>query len=368
MVATDDPAAVLAHLAASPLVDEVAAAGPAKVAVISNRGLRVEVTCGPPGRFGNLLQHATGSAAHNTRLRERAKRMGYSLSEHGWTGPDGEDGAPDEEAVYALLGLRTPDPEIREDRGETERGLGDAPFPELVTGADLAGQVHVHTTWSDGRETLPHMVEAARALGYRYLGVSDHSQSLALTRGLTPDRVRRQWDEIDALNDGFGDGFRVLKCTEMDILADGGLDFEDDLLEGFDLVIASVHQGVSAGGDAVTRRLLRAIESPHVDVIGHPTGRKRPRREGASIDIDAVAEAAARTGTILEINGQPPRQDLDSDMARRALEAGVRLLVSSDAHSPAELGYVSYGIRIARRAGATAADVANCAPWPWRCR
>lgn len=365
VVATEDPAAVLEHLAACPLVDRVVASGPAKAAVMSNRGLRVEVTCGPPGRFGNLLQHATGSAAHNTRLRERAKRMGHSLSEHGWTGPAGDGGAPDEEAVYALLGLRTPDPEIREDRGETERSLEDSPFPELVTEADVRGQVHLHTTWSDGRETLAAMAVAARARGYSYMGVSDHSRSLALTRGLTPDRVRRQWDEIDALNATFDDGFRVLKCTEMDILADGALDFDDDLLEGFDLVIASVHQGVSAGGEAVTRRLLRAIESPHVDVIGHPTGRKRPTRDGAPIDIDAVVEAAARTRTILEVNGQPPRQDLDSDMARRALEGGVRLLASSDAHSAAELGYVSYAIRIARRAGATPADVANCAPWPW---
>lgn len=365
VVATSDPAAVFDHLAASALVDEVASRGPAKAAVISNRGLRVEVACGPPERFGNLLQHATGSATHNTRLRERAKRRGVSLSEHGWTGPDGEGGSADEADVYALLGLRTPPPELREDRGETERTLEDPPFPELVRQTDLCGQVHLHTTWSDGRATIEVMAQAARERGLRYLGISDHSQSLAMTRGLTPDRVRRQWDEIDALNATFDDGFRLLKCTEVDILADGSLDFEDDLLEGFDCVVASIHSRLQAPPEEITARLIAAIESPHVDVIGHPTGRKRPRREGVAIDIDAVVEAAARTGTVLEINGQPARQDLDSAMARRAREAGVRLLVSSDAHSVGELDMVSYGIRIARRAGATPADVVNAGPWPW---
>ncbi len=365
VVATTAPDAVLAHVAADALVDRVVASGASTIAVASNRGVRVEVSTGPPERFGDLLQHATGSAAHNTRLRERAKRMGVSLSQHGWRDDDGEGGTPDEDGVYARLGLRTPPPELREDRGEIEWAASSQPFPRLVTQADLVGQVHVHTTWSDGTESIATMADAARARGHRYLGISDHSRALTLTRGLTPDRVRRQWDEIDRLNAGFDDGFRLLKCTEMDILEDGGLDFDDDLLEGFDLVIASIHSGLAQPADRITARLLAAIASPHVDVIGHPTGRKRPARAGAAIDIDAVVEAAAATGTLLEVNGQPPRQDLDSAMARRALDGGVRLLVSSDAHSVEALGYVEYGIRIARRAGATAADIANAAPWPW---
>lgn len=365
VVASDDPEAVLDHAANADPVARIASRGERTIALDTQPGIRAEIAVAEPGRFGNLLQHATGSAAHNTRLRERAKRAGISLSQHGWSGSAGDDGSDDEADVYRLLGLTSMAPELREDRGEIEQAA-DGAHPPLIEQTDLCGEVHVHSTWSDGRATIAEMAAAARARGYRYLGIADHSQSLAMTNGLTRERVYAQWQEIDALNETFDDGFRVLKCTEMDILGDGRLDFDDDLLEGFDCVVASIHNQVQQSPARITERLLAAIASPHVDVIGHPTGRMRGRREGVAIDIDRIVEAAADTGTVLEINAQPRRQDLDSDFARTAREAGVRLLISSDAHSVAELDVVRYGIRIARRAGATPADVVNTGPWPWR--
>jgi DNA polymerase (family 10) len=330
---------------------------------MTHTGLRVEVGVAAPERFGNLLQHMTGSARHNVRLRERALRMGLSMSEYGLTATDGSvTTAADEEDVYAALGLAWIPPELREDRGEIEAAESGG-LPRLVRLEDLRGEVHVHTDWSDGTATLRAMAEAGRARGYDYLGVADHSQNLAMASGLSRDRVLRQWEEIDALDATLGDGFRVLRCTEMDILADGRLDWDDELLAGFDVVVASLHSGLGRPGPEVTARVMHALDSPHVDAIGHPTGRMMGRREGARLDLEAVVARAAETGTLLEVNSQPRRLDLEPDAARLALAAGVRLLVSSDAHDPAALGLVRYGVMLARRAGAGPADVANTGPW-----
>lgn len=358
VVAATDPAAVAAALEASPLTAMSAGGGDLRRAVMTHPGLRIEVSIAPPERFGNLLQHATGSARHNVRLRELALRRGVSMSEHGFTGPDGTVTVhATEEEVYAALGLAWIPPELREDRDELEvAARGEV--PRLVERGDILGEIHMHTDWSDGRADMATMVLAARDRGYRYIGVADHSQSLAMTRGLTPDRVRRQWEAVDELNARV-DGITVLKCTEVDILADGRLDFDDDLLEGFDLVVASLHSGLRASGDEGTARVLAAIEHPHVDAIGHPRGRMMGRRDGLALDIAAIAERAAATGTWLEINGQPRRLDLDSDLARVALAAGARLLLSSDAHGPDELEYLDLALRVARRAGARPEDVAN---------
>jgi len=364
VVAAEDPAAVFAALERSLLVERVLSGGEARRAVMTHRGVRVEVAVAPPARFGNLLQHATGSAAHNVRLREMAVRRGWSVSEHGITREDGAlDVHADEDGVYAALGLRTPPPELREDRGELAQAAGDVPWPDLLRVEDLRGEVHVHTTWSDGTASVARMAEAAAARGYAYLGIADHSQNLAMAGGLSADRVRRQWEEIEAVNAAMEGRIRVLRCTEMDILADGRLDWDDDLLAGFDVVTASLHSALGRPGPEVTARLLEAVASPHVDIIGHPTGRMLERRGHAAVDIARVAEAAAATGTLLEINSQPRRLDLDSDMARIALEAGACLVVSSDAHNPDALELVRFGVIVARRAGARAADVANTGPW-----
>jgi DNA polymerase (family X) len=360
VAATSDTPALFAALAASTRVERVLSSGEARMAVMTHTGIRIELAAAPPERFGNLLQHATGSARHNVRLREIAVRMGFSVSEHGITDAEGAVALhADEVGVYALLGKQMPPPELREDRDELDAGF--AP-PTLVSLDDLRGDLHTHSDWSDGRLTIAEMAAAARARSYAYLGVSDHSQSLAMTNGLTPDRVRRQWEEIAELNATFDD-FQVLRCTEVDILSEGRLDFDDELLAGFDFVVASLHSGLTRPGSEVTARLLAAIDHPGVDAIGHPTARMLGRRESAAIDLERVVERAAATGTLLEINSQPQRLDLDSDMARVALGAGVRLLISSDAHHSDGLGLLRFGVMLARRAGAAPEQVANTRDW-----
>ena len=358
---TDDPERLLDGLAAHPLVTEVLSRGAAGMAVMTQTGIRVELRVGPPESFGNLLQHLTGSKAHNIRLRELAVKQALSISEHGVTRSDGTVLLHAEEAgVYAMLGLPEIPPELREDTGEIEVAAAGL-LPALIDEHDLLGDLHVHTTWSDGRDSLADMVAGARALGLRYIGISDHSKSLAMARGLDEERVRRQWGEIDAIN-ATSDGIRVLKACEMDVLGDGRLDFDDELLSGFDWVTASLHSGFTQSRRRLTDRLLAAIEHPLVDAIGHPTGRMLGRRDGYELDFETIFAQAAATGTCLEINSQPRRLDLSADLARRALAAGVRLVIGTDAHSVAELSLRRYGITIARRAGATPDRIANTVP------
>jgi DNA polymerase (family X) len=359
--AADRPELLHAALAAHPAAESALGTGTRRSAIALHVGLRAELLTGAPEAYGNLLQHATGSAAHNVRLREHALRRGLSVSELGLAGPDGLVTHAEEDDVYRALGLHPVPPEIREDVGELWPLEGPGP-PRLVERADLRGDLHVHTDWSDGRATLATMAEAAAVRGLDYLAVSDHSGSLRMAGGLEPDRVRRQWEAIDALN-AAGGPVRLLKATEMDILPDGRLDFEDDLLAGFDWVTASLHSGFAQSPRQLTDRVLAAIASPHVDAIGHPTGRMRGRREGAALHIDRVAEAAAATGTFLEVNSQPRRLDLNDRMARTALEAGARLLVGSDAHAVPGLDLVRLGVVVARRAGARPEDVGNTLPW-----
>ena len=349
-------------LAADAAVERVLSRGDTGIAVATHVGIRVELAVGPPDSFGNLLQHATGSAAHNVRLRELAVRRGLSVSQHGIAGPEGSARAPEEDDVYAALGLAPIPPELREDAGELEAAQ-EGPLEPLLALSDIRGELHSHTTWSDGTLSVAQMVEAARARGYAYLAISDHSRSLAMAGGLDADRVRRQWEEIDAENARRTD-IVVLKATEVDILADGRIDFDDALLAGFDWVTASVHSALTQDAERITARVLAAVENPFVDAIGHPTGRMLGRRGAAPLDIGRLAEAAARTGTFLEINGQPRRLDLDSAMAHRALEAGARITIGSDAHSAEALDYVRFGVLLARRAGAHPPQVGNAWEWP----
>ncbi len=362
VVVTREPDAVTAVLAAHPVVTGLRSSGPAGAAVMTQSGIRVEVRYTEAASYGNLLQHLTGSKAHNVRLRELAVRQGRSVSEHGITDADGSVArCRTEEEVYATLGLTYIPPELREDSGEIAVAQAGA-LPDLVTEADLRGDLHVHTDWSDGRNTLREMVLAARDLGLEYLGISDHSVSLAMAGGLDADRVRRQWDAIDAINEEV-EGIRVLKACEVDVLTDGRIDHPDDLLAGFDWVTASLHSGFRQSPERLTERVLAAIEHPLIDGIGHPTGRMFGRREGYRLDMDRVLERAAATGTALEINAQPKRLDLNAEHARRALAAGVRLTIGTDAHSVDELRTRRYGILTARRAGVTPGRVVNCGPF-----
>ena len=355
---TDDPERLLDALASHPIVTDVLSRGAAGMAVMTQAGMRVELRVGPPESFGNLLQHLTGSKAHNIRLRELAVKQALSISEHGISRTGGETTRTDDEAgVYATLGLPWIPAELREDTGEIEVAAAGL-LPDLVDVGDLRGELHAHTTWSDGRDSLQAMVMAARDLGLDYIAISDHSKALAMARGLYEERVRRQWDEIDALNARI-DGITVLKACEVDVLADGRLDHDDALLAGFDWVTASLHSGFQQSAQRLTERVLAAIDNPYVNAIGHPTGRMLGRREGYDLEFDAVFARAADTGTFLEINAQPRRLDLRAEHARRALAAGANLVIGTDAHSIDELALRRFGVMIARRAGATADQIGN---------
>ena len=362
VAAAERPQELQDALALHPAVERELSRGDASSSVATHAGVRLELAVGAPEAFGNLLQHATGSAAHNIRLRELAVRQGLSVSQHGILGPDGARAThADEEGVYAALGLHPVPPELREDRGEIEAAR-EGPLPRLVERADLRGDLHSHTRWSDGTRTVRQMAEAARERGYAYLAISDHSQSLAMAGGLDSDRVRSQWEEIDAEN-ARQDEIVVLKATEVDILADGRLDFEDELLAGFDWVTASVHSAFGQDGRRFTARVLAAAASPFVDVIGHPTGRMLGRRGHAPVDLAELVAAATESGTYLEVNAQPRRLDLDADMARQALAGGARLTIGSDAHSETAFDFIRFGLLVARRAGARPEDVGNTRPW-----
>jgi DNA polymerase (family 10) len=363
LAATDDPAALIAAFGRLTAVDRVIASGTDKASValfVDGRERRVDLmVCGPEA-WGTHLVHFTGSKEHNVALRERALDRGLSLSEKGFK--DVETGelllAADEEAVYARLDLAWVPPELREGEGEIAAAAAGT-LPRLVERSDVTGDTHTHSDWTDGVDTIETMARAARDRGLAYMVLTDHSPSLGVTRGLTPDRVAEQRVELDRLNAELAP-FRILHGTEMEIRADATLDYPDEILAAFDVVVASIHAARSQPAEQLTRRCLAAIENPHVDVIAHPTGRIVNRRDPVSFDWPQVFEAAARTGTRLEINGSP-RLDLDERLARDAARAGVRLTLASDAHRTEELVYLDYAVGVARRAWLGPAQVANAA-------
>ena len=335
-------------------VADVVAKGDTKATVISNDGLRFDLRVVPPESYGNLLQHFTGSKEHNVALREHAVRRGFSVSEYGITTVETDDvfTAEDEEAVYAHLGYAWIPPELRENGGELEAAR-DGTLPALVKRGDLRGDLHSHSTWSDGKSSIAEMAAAARDLGHEYLAMCDHSQRLR------EGRLEAQWAEIDALNGQLAP-FRILKGIEVNIRANGELDVTDDLLAPLDWVMASTH---SSFDNDPTGRVLAALESPHVDCIGHLTSRKIGKRGPSTIEVEKVVEAALATGTFLELNSQPDRLDLRDTHARLAGEAGLTLVISSDGHSTGALGYVDLGVAQARRAWLTKEQILNTRPW-----
>ncbi|MBA2315736.1 MAG: DNA polymerase/3'-5' exonuclease PolX [Chloroflexi bacterium] len=383
---TDDPDALVERFTTLGIVDGVIHRGGHKAAVRLLRGPQVDLMLMPPGEAGTYLIHFTGSKEHNVVLRARARDRGWSLSEKGFL-RIGEDGEPltgeaaelrtfaTEPEAYAFLGLPFIEPELREDRGEIAAALEDR-LPVLVTRALLRGDMHTHSEWSDGIHSIEVMANACRRLGYAYQVLTDHSQSLAIARGLSPARVEEQRGIIVELNARFAaeeaagtappgtppEGFRLLHGCELEIRADGELDFEDDLLASFDVVVASLHVSRRQPRAELTRRTLNAIRSPHVDLIAHPAGRMIQSRDDLDLDWEAVYEAAAATGTALEMNGSPHRLDLAVERARRAVEVGCRLTIDSDAHKTAELDYVRWGVDQARRAWVEPATVLNTLP------
>ncbi len=384
LVETDAPGLVLDTFTRLGVVDQILNRGPYKAAVRLLRGPQVDLMVMPPGEAGTYLIHFTGSKEHNVKLRARARDRGWSLSEKGYLRIDLETGEPlagdaaelrtfpTEQEAYAFLDLPYIEPELREDEGEIEAALAGR-LPRLVELGDLRGDLHTHSEWSDGMHSIEVMAEAARRRGYAYQVLTDHSISLAIARGLAPDRVEQQRSIIAELNARFEqeeregtapagtppEGFRLLHGCELEIRTDGDLDYPDELLARFDLVVASLHVGRRQPRDQLTRRTLNAIRNPHVDVIAHPSGRMIQTRDDLDLDWDTVFAEAARTGTALEMNGSPHRLDLSVERARRALAAGCMLTIDSDAHKTAELDYIRWGTTQARRAWVEPGNVLN---------
>ena len=328
--------------------------GSTKSSIELLQGLQVDVRVLPPERYGTALSYFTGSQQHNIRLRELALKQGLSLNEHSFTPVDdaSDEGkeilCATEEEVYETLGLPWIPPEIREDRGEIEAAQ-QGKLPHLIHIEDLRADLHMHSTWSDGKRTIREMANLAKERGLSHIVITDHSQSLGIANGLTVERLMEQQQEIRAVDAEMGDDFRVLQGTEMEIKADGTLDFPDEVLAQLDVVIASLHVGLRQPREQVTERLLNAIKNPHVDIIGHPRGQLIPEREPADLDMDAVFDAAKKHDTALEINANPRRLDLDEVYARRAQELGIKLSINTDAHDADHLELAHYGVSSARR-------------------
>ncbi len=286
-------------------------------------------------------------------------KQGLSLSDQSFTLPDGSEIlCATEEDVYATLGMQWIPPELREDRGEVQAARAGN-LPRLLELSDLISELHTHSTWSDGKKSILEMAQEARQRGYQVMAVTDHSVSLGVAQGLSTDELKAQRAEIDAVQRQLGDSLRLLQGTEVEIRADGSLDYPDETLAGLDLVIASLHSGLRQPRQQVTERLLKVIRNPHVDIIGHPTGRMIPDREGADLDMEAVLGAAVESGVVLEINAHPARLDLDDVYSRRARDMGVLLSINTDAHSPSDLDLMQFGVATARRGWVEAQGVIN---------
>jgi DNA polymerase (family 10) len=360
---TSDPPALAGALLELEIVESASQSGTAGARVMTHSGLKVDLKIVEPDQFGNVLQHFTGAKAHNVALRESAVRRGLHVSEYGIL--DDATGetlrCASEEEVYAALGLDWIPPELREGRGELEAAATGG-LPDLIELGDLRGDLHSHTTTSDGQHTAEEMVAGARERGLEFLVITDHSATHGFGDHVTADQLRARVEEIRALNERL-DGFELLIGTETNILPDGSPDYDDDVLAELDWVVASVHTSFNMTRENMTARMVAAVEHPLVDALGHPTGRKIEKRRPYEVDMERVIEAAAGAGTMIEINSSPNRRDLNDVHARAAAEAGVRILVNSDAHSTSELDQLRYGIATARRAWLTADHVANTRSW-----
>jgi DNA polymerase (family 10) len=353
------PEEIVAAFVKMPLVEEVLAKGPTKASVIMNDTIQVDLRIVEHRSYGTVLQYFTGSKEHNVSMRQLALDRGYSLSEYSLTRlANGQDLFFDqEEEVYQALGLQYIPPELREDRGEIEAALGGK-LPRLVEAKDIRGDLHVHSIWSDGRASIIELAQAARSMGYEYIALSDHSPSVGIAGGIGREKMEEKIEAVAEANDSL-EGITVLMGAEVDIKADGSLDYPDDLLERMDVVVASVHMAQQQKERTITGRLISAIENQNVDIIGHPTGRIINQREPSDMDFHAVLEAAARAGTALEINAHPSRLDLNDVNARAAKEMGVQMSINSDAHDAGQLLNMKYGINVARRAWLEKKDLIN---------
>jgi DNA polymerase (family 10) len=353
------PEEIIAAFVRMPLVETVLGKGPTKASVIVQETIQVDLRIVEHRSFGTVLQYFTGSKDHNVKLRQLALDRGYSLSEYSLKRlSDGRDLFFDrEEDVYTTLGLQYIPPEMREDNGEIEVAL-KGKLPELVELKDIRGDLHVHSDWSDGRASILEIAQTAKTLGYEYIALCDHSPSVGIAGGLDPEKLEQKIEAIAAANETL-DGITILVGTEVDIKADGRLDYPDEILARCDVVVASVHMGQQQKERAITGRLISAIENENVDIIGHPTGRIIDKRPPYEVDMQAVLEAASRTGTAMEINAYPTRLDLNDVNVRAAKEMGVKISIDSDAHEPEQLKVMKYGVNVARRGWLEKKDLLN---------
>lgn len=362
LVASSSPGPVMEALTRAPSVLRTLARGDTKTSVVVDRGVQIDLRVVPEASWGAALLYFTGSKEHNVRLRGIALRKKLLLNEYGlYRAGEEKSGAPvassTEDEIYAALGMQWIAPELREDRGEIQAAAAGE-LPELLQLADVRGDLHSHSNWTDGRDSIAAMARAARARGYAYIGLTDHSVGLGMTQGLNVERIRERNAEIAALNMELAP-FRILTGTEVDIRANGRLDYPDEVLALFDVVTASVHSAFNQTREVMTNRILGAMRHPLVDALSHPTGRLLERRDAYDVDLDQIIDIAAETGTRLEVNGGPERLDLPDVYVRKAIAKGVRLVTNSDAHAIEELDYMTNAVATARRGWATAASVEN---------
>ena len=371
LVASDNAAPIMDMFVNMESIARVLGHGPTKSSIELHNGLQVDLRVLEKARWGTALNYFTGSQAHNIQMRELALKKGYSLNEHAFRPVDDEGNLIDdesgyvlcdtEEKVYELVSLPYIPPELREDAGEFEAAR-TGKLPDLIVLDDIQADLHMHTTWSDGKLSVREMAEAAKARGRKYIVITDHSQYSAIANGLPVERLLEQQKEVREVDEAMGPDFRVFHGVEMDIRSDGTLDLPDEVLAQLDFVIASLHFSLRQERAVITRRLLNAIENPHVDLIGHPRGQLIEQREPADLDMDAVFEAALKHGTALEINANPARLDLEAQYARRAVEMSIPLSINTDAHRAEEMDLLNFGILTARRGWVEAHNVINT--WP----
>ena len=366
LVVSENAEAVMDHFGAYHLVESVIGRGDTKMSVRIEESLQVDLRVVPAESFGAALQYFTGSKDHNVVLRGLAKQKGLKINEYGVFKMDGDKetyvaGATEEE-VYAAMELPVFPPELREARREFD-WAAEKTIPDLIREQDLVGDLHMHTTATDGKATLEEMVEAAQARGLSYIAITDHSQRVSMAHGLDADRLLAQWKEVDALNEKLDGSFRILKGIECDILESGGMDLPDEVLSQGDWIIASVHYGQRQSREQITDRIVGALENPHVHIIAHPTGRLINRREAYEVDMEAVMQAAVENGKLLELNANPARLDLHDVHLAAARKYQIPIVISSDAHSVDGLDVLKYGVLQARRCGLTPDDVANTKSW-----
>ena len=363
LVAAKDSEPVMDAVVNLPGVNRVLGRGEFKSSIEFTDGVRAQVWVHPPKEFGTALVYATGSKDHNVLLRQLALDKGLSLSDHSFkkVKGKGEIFCTTEEEVYKTLGLPWIPPEMREDRGEIQAAKAKK-LPNLIEVKDIKADLQVHSTWSDGKLSMLEMARAASKRGIKVIAFTDHSVSLGVTGGLSIEKHKKQAAEIKKIQNQLGDEILVLHASEVEIKADGSLDYPDAFLASLDLVLASMHTSLRQPRERVTQRVINAIRNPHVDIIGHPTGRLIPDREGADLDMEAIFAAAAETGVALEINAHPSRLDLDDAYARRAKELGIPISINTDSHSEGDFDMLHYGVAVARRAWLTKNDVINA--WP----